>query len=192
MERCIGCGVQLAGSEECCAACSTPSRGHAFNERLAIPDGAIRIPEVCGCCLAPRAITRRFTLSGAAKVDTRHGHHQTVLRIPVPWCRSCRLRSHTLFVIPFLVFFLGSFPAIYMVSTIRGGDIDGTWAFVGIAIAGIGALTVHAILNALSPLRRGHVARCVAYENGGIDESGAAQVIFANRAFARIWSEANR
>lgn len=188
---CTGCGAPLGPDAEICAECQTPAQGARFAESAAVETaGMIQVPPKCCCCLKPVQVTTTERLP--VSFD---GVRQVHILVQVPWCRPCRRRRIALFGATLVAFVAGSVASIVGIAALRDGDMPTIYLLGGVAAGGIAAGLVRAGLEAIIPSRRGHVARCLAFEGGRARAIGAdrsrIEMTFANRAFARLWKRLN-
>ncbi len=181
---CIGCGEPLRVSTGNCPSCRTAVVGARLEERVTVDYGtSVVVPPVCCCCLAPRDDNRLEEISTVTffRLEKRY------TRVAIPWCGSCRKRKSGYGWLTLAAVVAAAVP-LYVLFAIWLGS-----AAVFVALAG--GVLVYALSFPL--VRRlfpnvelpGHVPECDAV--GGGAGAQQAELVFRNRAFARIWRELN-
>jgi hypothetical protein len=180
---CIGCGEPLRVTTGKCPACRTAIVGARLEETVALNYGtSVVVPPVCCCCLAPRDDDRLEEISSVTlRMEKRY------TRVPIPWCGSCRKRRGGYGWLALVSVLVAAIPLYFLFAVWLGS--------AAVFVALVGGVLVYALSF---PLVRsvfpnvelpGHVPECDAV--GGGAGAKQAELIFRNRAFARIWRELN-
>jgi len=180
---CIGCGEPLRVTTGNCPSCRTAIVGARLEETVTVNYGtSVVVPPVCCCCLAPRDDDRQEEISSVTfRMEKRY------TRVPIPWCGSCRGRRGAYGWLALASVLVGAIPLYFLFAIWLGN--------AAIFVALVGGVLVYALSFPL--VRRvfpnvelpGHVPGCDAVGGG----AGAVQanLVFRNRAFARIWRDLN-
>lgn len=183
---CINCGVTLADGDVRCA-CGQPAIARVPNPKpskvVVLQGQAPLLPEVCCCCLAPKAIEIQQPVYISPKKP---------FNVAVPWCLPCakRRRRTTIRLIGLMLGLAAVGVGAQVIFRLHPMVALGGF-FGGLILGG-----VLAVLLRRASDRPGHTTGCQAARSlpgDGVEQDGelGGRISFSNHEFARRWIALN-
>ncbi len=186
---CPACGSQI-GQASHCPQCQAAAAGQRYDETVSVNRNAqVVIPNICCCCLGSPDTVEDHEITRTS-LDTRH-EYSTSVRLP--WCSSCLERrcSQQNFG---MIFAVAGAVLVGVGLYFFLDPLESSWRF---AASFFGGLFGGAILAGVANSFRGgslpgHVKHCDAFDADIGIGGHTIQLTLHNKAFAKVWREANK
>ncbi len=187
MANCINCGTQLSSALVCenCGMATVGARQEETTVEVFV-DRPVQTPAICCCCLAPKEqdVQQQVYVS-----------YREFIRVPVPWCKSCKQRQLFSLLTLLSAMFLVGVPLMALPIAVWGrGNLGyglGTAGFIlGLIVGAVVGVKLRKLWQ-----RPGHAPGCDAV--GSLQGEGmtgprrGGRLRFINRVFAQEWIRHN-